>query len=189
MESNLDNYSFLNAIILLKTMNIRKAQLSDLYQLAVLKQQVWISTYATEGICEDFSRYVLSEFALNNVEKSICDTKQELSVATIDDNIVGCAELSLLPDQPIPEAEPCPELKVLYILEKFQRSGIGKKLLTNSIHTAKQMGFKNIWLSAYYKNTKAIEFYTKNNFRHIGDTNFILGKQKYKNLILLKKIS
>ncbi len=40
---------------------IRKALQSDASRLAVLKQQVWISTYATGGISDVFAKYVQSE--------------------------------------------------------------------------------------------------------------------------------
>ncbi len=48
---------------------IREVKPADLKNLAVLKQQVWISTYATEGIIEEYSSYVLSEFSIEKCEK------------------------------------------------------------------------------------------------------------------------
>lgn len=61
---------------------IRVAKKSDINSLAVLKQQVWISTYAIEGLTEQFSDYVLSEYSVKNIRKSIIDKNKLTFVAT-----------------------------------------------------------------------------------------------------------
>lgn len=167
---------------------IRKARSIDLKNLAVLKQQVWISTYATEGLIEDFSSYVLSEFSIENEKKSLTDKNKLILVATINNCVVGCAEILLSPECPIASVEPCIEISTLYILERFQGVGIGSQLLTESIKAIEQLNYNKVWLTVYFKNLEAIEFYTKQNFTHIGDIDFVLGKNSYKNFIMLKDI-
>lgn len=167
---------------------IRKAKPTDLKNLAVLKQQVWISTYATEGLIEEFSDYVLSEYSLKNVRRAISDKQKLILIATIHEFVIGCAEILLTPQSPIESVEPCIEISTLYILERFQGMGIGKKLLVECINEIKQLEYNKAWLTVYHKNYKAIEFYTSQNFNNIGETDFILGKDKHKNLIYLKSI-
>lgn len=167
---------------------IRRAELTDLENLSVLKQQVWISTYATEGLTEEFSRYVLSEYSLENERKSITDKNKQILVATINECMVGCSEVLLSPKKPTNLVEPCLEISTLYILERFQGIGVGKQLLTECIKNIEQMHFDKVWLTVYFKNEKAIEFYTSQNFNCIGDTDFPLGDNKYKNYIMLKNI-
>ncbi|WP_282037954.1 GNAT family N-acetyltransferase [Saccharicrinis aurantiacus] len=167
---------------------IRKAKLSDINNLAVLKQQVWISTYATEGLLDEFSRYVLSEYSVGNVKQSIQNTDSMTLLANYKNCLVGCVEIILLPQRPIKEIEPCIEISTFYILEEFQNKGIGKKLLAECLKSIKGMNFDKIWLTVYYKNQKAIEFYSRQKFSLIGETDFVLGNDKHKNYIMLKQI-
>lgn len=167
---------------------IRKVKPTDLINLIVLKQQVWISTYATEGIIEEYSSYVLSEFSIESVGKSIIDKNKLTIIATDEDRIIGCAEILLEPVSPNPSIEPCPEITTLYVLERFQGLGVGKQLLTECIKFIKEMNFEKTWLTVYSRNEKAIRFYDKQNFIQIGETDFQLGESKYKNHIMMKKI-
>lgn len=168
---------------------IRKAELNDLNNLAVLKQQVWISTYATEGLVEKFSSYVLSEYSVDSVRKSITDKKKLTLIATYNNALVGCVEILLTPQCPIKDIEPCIEISTFYILERFQGLGIGKKLLIECLDQIKQMNQHNVWLTVYYKNQNAIDFYLKQNFNHIGEMDFLLGEEKHKNYIMIKNIN
>jgi len=167
---------------------IRKAELSDSNNLAVLKQQVWISTYATEGLIEEFSSYVLSEYSVENVRKSIADKNKLTLLAVNNECVIGCVEIFLFPQCPISSVPPCIEISSFYILERFQGAGIGKKLLAECLKEIKRLNHSKVWLTVYYKNQKAIEFYSRQNFTHIGETDFLLGKDKHKNYIMIRNV-
>ncbi|TVQ07590.1 MAG: GNAT family N-acetyltransferase [Bacteroidetes bacterium] len=167
---------------------IREAKKSDINNLAVLKQQVWISTYADEGVTAQFSEYVLSEYSIENIRKSISDKSKLTLIAIYDKGIVGCVEILLSPQSPVNAIEPCMEISTFYILERFQGLGIGKKLLQECFKVITRLNHYKVWLTVYYKNQKAIDFYAKQNFTVIGETFFLLGKDKHKNLIMLRNI-
>lgn len=167
---------------------IRKAELRDINNLAVLKQQVWISTYATEGLIAEFSSYVLSEYSVENIKMSIENKKSMTLVAICNNCLVGCVEILLAPQSPIDDIEPCIEITTLYILERFQNKGIGKTLLNESLKIIESLQHNKMWLSVYYKNERAIDFYQRQNFTRIGEIDFRLGKEKYKNYLMIRNI-
>lgn len=167
---------------------IRNAEVSDINNLTVLKQQVWISTYATEGLVDEYSSYVLSEYSIENVKRSVENINSITLVAVCNNCLVGCVEILLTPKSPIEKVEPCIEITTLYILERFQNKGIGKKLLNETIKTIEKLNHKKMWLSVYYKNKKAIDFYKRHYFTQIGEIDFHLGKDKYKNYLMIRNI-
>ena len=167
---------------------IRKAKPTDAKNLAVLKQQVWVSTYATEGLIDEISAYVIAEYSLEKVEKWIADQNKWIFIVTLNEGVVGCAEISLLPQSPIDKVEPCPEISSLYILEKFQGKGIGKQLLTACVKKTELLGYNKAWLSVYHKNEKAMKFYKQQGWGCIGEIDFQLDKNKYKNYVMLKNL-
>jgi len=50
------------------------------------------------------------------------------------------------------------------------------------------MDFKIVWLTVYYKNERAINFYVKNRFKEAGNTYFEMGGNRYENKVMVRKI-
>ncbi len=167
---------------------IRKALQSDASRLAVLKQQVWISTYATGGISDVFAKYVQSEYSLAKVSEALADNEILILLACDNGCLVGCAELRLVLERPADSVAAGYEITTLYILENFQGQGIGKQLLSECIRQVKMLGGSNVWLTVYYNNPKAIEFYRRQRFSYVGDADFILKGERHKNYIMQKEM-
>jgi ribosomal protein S18 acetylase RimI-like enzyme len=169
-------------------LKIRKATIQDVHNLTILKQQVWISTYATEGIIDDFSKYVHTNYSLEKTQLAINDTSKICLIAETDNALIACVEIKLNPKCPIQKYNNSPEINEFYILERFQGKGIGKQILDVCFKTIKSLSYNSVWLTVYHKNKKAIDFYKKHSFINIGETNFILNQEKHKNYILFKHI-
>jgi len=167
--------------------SIRKANLSDAANLSVLKQQVWIATYATQGIRNEFSEYVLSEFTLENTASIINNENQAVLIAERNNHIIGCAEIKFGTKCPNSSID-SPEITVLYVLDCFIGKGIGKQLLDGAILYLKQRNKSNCWLTVFHENERAIKFYTKNNFKERGSTYFEMDGNKYENKIMFLEI-
>ena len=168
--------------------NIRQATLADAKNLTILKQQVWVATYAVEGIKKEFSDYLLKEFTLEKTEKSIQNTLNITLLAEINGHLTGCIEISTCTKCPVPSADGLPEITFLYVLEAFTGKGVGKMLLNEALKTIKELNFSTTWLTAYYKNTRALAFYQKHGFNPIGITFFEMGDNRYENKIMLCQI-
>ncbi|MHC1774464.1 MAG: N-acetyltransferase family protein [Lentimicrobium sp.] len=169
-------------------LSIRQAEPGDVPNLTVLKQQVWIATYATEGIRTEFSRYVLDEFTEENTRRQIEDERKLILIAEINEHLLGCIELAFNEVCPA-GAVSGPEIAVLYVLERFCGKGIGKALLDQAVMKLKNAGYTNAWLTVYYKNENAIGFYKRQHFTEVGKTFFNLGENQYENKVMMLGIS
>lgn len=167
---------------------IRKAELKDAENLTVLKQQVWIATYAVEGIRTEFSSYVLSAFTTENIKKTMLDSDYVTLVAEIDNHIIGCVEVKLHPEVVIIAVKDLPEITVLYVLERFCGLGIGQKLMNAAFDVVKEKGFTSTWLSVLYSNERALNFYRKNYFEDVDKIYFEMGGNRYENRVMLRNL-
>jgi ribosomal protein S18 acetylase RimI-like enzyme len=171
----------------MNSINLRLANLDDVTNLVVLKQQVWVSTYAIEGIQKEYSVYLLDIFTLEN-EKAILEDQHKFTlIAEFKGHLIGCAEVNLNPSESIPQIENIPEISRLYVLERFCGKGIGKMLLNETISALKKINYNGVWLSAYHKNQRAINFYKQNGFNDIGKLLFDMNGNKYENRILINE--
>lgn len=166
---------------------IRRAELSDVANLAVLKQQVWIATYAVQGIRTEFSNYVLSEFTMQKVSRSITDDNRVTFIAEIDNHCIGCIEIALNTECPVASVK-APEITILYVLERFLGRGIGKMLLDEASDALKRMNIDAVWLTVYYLNERAISFYEHNGFIEIGKAYFEMDGNRYENKVMVHDI-
>jgi putative acetyltransferase len=63
--------------------------------------------------------------------------------------------------------EGCAELVKFYLLQAWRGKGIGRRLMEKCFESAKQLGFKQLYLESLPELDKAVSMYLKSGFRHI----------------------
>jgi ribosomal protein S18 acetylase RimI-like enzyme len=163
---------------------IRNGEPSDAGNLAALAIQVWLHTYATEGISTAISRYVLSEFTDERFTTILSQESSVILVAEIDGHLVGYALLDI--GARCPSGDSAVELATLYVQEHFTREGIGSALLACCRNVAhKRTGSGRIWLTVNARNEPAIAFYRKHGFIRTGTDWFELGGERHENHLMV----
>ncbi len=160
-------------------MIIREIEKKDIRNLVALSIQVWLHTYAIEGIRKEISNFVLDHFTESNFEAVLDSTEEKLFVAIIDNHLVGYIRINL--NAQSKEATGY-EIVTFYVQEHFQNKGVGKGLL----NFVWDLYHSNCWLTTWIHNTPAISIYKHLGFREVGYTYFDLDNEKHKNLILAK---
>ena len=157
---------------------IRKANSGDCLNLAALSLQVWLHTYANEGIRDKISQYVLSTFTEYHFRQLLIKSNIEIWLYIKNDHLVGFIAIDL--DATFKDSVNGFEIMTLYVSVHFQGQGIGRKLLqyVNAEHGS------NYWLSTWVKNYKAISFYHDLGFEVIGELSFELEGELHSNPVL-----
>lgn len=165
--------------------DIRRAVAADANCLAALAIQVWLHTYATEGIRPALANYVLNAFTAQHFTELVDDPSSVLLVAEVQQHLVAYALLS--------QDAPCPssvqgnvELATLYVQAHFAGTGLGSTLLKHSQDWLRQGDPQaRLWLSVWAHNPRAISFYRKHQFTQVGTAQFEFGGEQHENLVLL----
>jgi putative acetyltransferase len=84
-------------------------------------------------------------------------------IAESEGRIVGGCGIYPTPDLP----EGCAELVKFYLLPELRGKGIGKILMDKAFESARQMGYRQIYLESMPELSKAIGMYQKSGFRFI----------------------
>ena len=165
-------------------MRVRLGEREDAEMLTALAIQVWLQTYATEGISSVIARYVLSEFAPERFAELLAESSSGVFVAERDGNLLGYAVVRASAICPIPSisgAEPV----TLYVQEPFFGKGVGALLLKRVELWAAERMRAPIWLTTNARNGRAIAFYAKHGYTKVGTTFFELGNEKHENVVLV----
>lgn len=170
----------------MKNIKIRRATKEDVLNLSVLKKQVFISTYAIDGIRKDFSEYITSEFSEENLQENLKDENRIVLVAEQNDFLIGCAEIEIN-NRCNETKDNSPELTVLYVFEHAKGKGIGYRLITECESIVKRLNYPGLWLTVYHQNFNAIQFYNRQQYKDIGQWFFEMGGEKHENRIMFKR--
>lgn len=165
---------------------IREAKLKDITNIVVVKQQVWIDTYATDGVRSEFSEYVINEFTVDNEEALFNNPDIFTLVAEYNNHIVGLLQLNYSAEAPV-SGVTYPEITVLYVLRRFCRQGIGVRLQNEAEKILKESGRGGYWLSVYSGNESAIRFYLREGHSDAGHIYFKMDGNSYENRIMVKQ--
>jgi ribosomal protein S18 acetylase RimI-like enzyme len=76
------------------------------------------------------------------------------------------------------------EVKRVYVLGRFQRTGLGRSLMQLARAEASRRGGRRLLLGVYSKNDRAIGFYHREGFAAVGTRTFQVGQHQYQDLIL-----
>ncbi len=165
-------------------MVIRKARDSDAARIAVLATQVWLHTYAIEGISAEIADYTRSELTPDKYLAIQNDALAHIWVAERGAHIIGFAVLNM--------GVPCPsrastlaELQTLYVQAHFVGQGVGRQLLSVAEKTAFDLAGMPLWLTVNAHNAQAIGFYLRQGYTKHGVAEFVLGDQRHENLVLI----
>ena len=168
--------------------HLRAASSADAQNLASLATQVFLHTYATEGISRVISGHVMEMFTPERFSALIADPMATVWVVERHAHLIGFAVVMLntpCPDEPRSTAE----LATLYVQEHFIGKGVGSALLARATAFAAERTSAPLWLTVNAANAPAIAFYARRGLRKIGVAWFQLGDAKHENLVLISALA
>lgn len=83
-----------------------------------------------------------------------------LWVAESGNHLLGCC--GVYPTNGLPED--CAELMKFYVLQHARGTGVGRQLMLKSIHSAKEMGYKQLYIESLPHYARAVSIYEKQGF-------------------------
>ncbi len=136
----------------------------------------------------DLIKYIDEAFSVSKTKQDLNNTKHLFYIIYADDLPVGYAKLVVgAMHESVASQNNC-RLERIYILNEFIPLKIGQQLLTFVEEKAKALQLDTMWLSVYIKNKRAIRFYERNEFKNVGELNFLVNGKEYENIVFSKKI-
>jgi GNAT superfamily N-acetyltransferase len=155
-------------------------------KLALVGAASFLETFAGFLPGEDILAHCRNQHSAAKNAAMLADVETHACLAEVKDAPVGYAVVRP-PDLPVQLAPDDFELKRIYLLHRFQGSGIGAALMEWSVEKARSLGKRRLLLGVNAEN-KAIEFYRRQGFEDAGTRRFQVGNTLCDDLILAKKI-
>ena len=157
---------------------VRAAEIRDCNRLTALSLQVWLDTYAMDGINDEIAAYVLSLFTPKKFETILTDDTYRALVYTENGCLRGYVLINL--NSRFKGEKNGFEIDKLYVQEPFQGRGIGRALL----EAVKKRFGSPFWLYTWVRN-RSIGFYKHYGFRDIGRYDLHFKSRTVENRVLV----
>ncbi|MFC4160998.1 GNAT family N-acetyltransferase [Chitinimonas lacunae] len=168
--------------------SLREGKPADALCLGVLAMQVFLDTYATEGIRPDLAREALQHYGPAAFAARLADPSLCFILAERHGHLLGFAEVQATAAAATAQSMAGVELIRLYIQRHAQRQGLGQALLRAAEQLARVRKSPNLWLTAWVGNRNACDFYTAQGYREAGMTEYVFEGQAYLNRIYMKEL-
>ena len=151
--------------------------------------QVFLDTYATEGIRAEIAREVMSSYSQAAFAKAIVNTGGHIAVAEVKSNMVGFAQVTFGAPHELAPSGTQAELLRLYVQEPFTGAKVGTQLLSQAEHVASVAGANVLWLTPWVHNHRALAFYARRGYSDYGLTYFTFEGESHENRVLAKALA
>jgi len=163
----------------------RDATPADWAALDGMAQASWLETFGHSCSAEDLALYLGQAFGpAGQLRRDLSDPESRFRVALDGDVIAGFAKLT---PASLDEVESGPgdrQLAQLYVLSLWQGTGVAASLMDWAIATARADGAQALFLTVWEENARALRFYARYGFVHVGDHDFPVGNQIDRDLIM-----
>ena len=166
----------------------RPAVPADALCLGVLALQVFLDTYARQGIRPALAREALERGSRESFEALIADPLECVLVAERAGHLVGFAHLRAATPHAQVGDPTAAELCRLYVQEPFTGRGVGRALLREAERAAAARGAGTLWLTAWDGNARALAFYPRQGYAHVGDTLYTFEGESYGNFLFARRL-
>ncbi len=164
---------------------IRKARVTDCKNLAALSIQVWLNTYARDGLNDVVTDYVLNTFTQQYFKEKLSQPSYQLYVYVENDHLLGFVAVDLCSfcKGDVGGKNSGYEVETLYVQNRQQGKGVGRALLE---YISAQHD-DCYWLTTWVGNVEGLGFYRHIGFEDIGVSYFELDGQQHENRVLMYK--
>lgn len=170
-------------------LRIRPASVDDVDAVVEIGARTFRDTFVHDNDPDDLDLYVTSSFAPDKIAAELADPSSVFHLAYLEGDVVGYTKLRL---GEVPECVHGPnpvELERIYLDQRVVGKGLGAALLRFCLETAREKGFKTLWLGVWEHNHRALAFYRKWGFMEVGSHEFVVGTDPQTDLIMERTLT
>ncbi len=169
---------------MIREISFRDCHVGDEKVLSLVGQASFLEAFAGILPGQDILLHCQNQHSPEKYLSYLSDGFSKIWIAELNGAPVGYLVLTK-PDLPLEGITDSDlEVKRIYLLNRFQGSGLGKRLMNASRDYAQSEGYKRLLLGVYAQNQDAIAFYIKIGYQVVGTRQFNVGQNIYDDLIL-----
>ena len=159
--------------------------IDDVKLLQKLSVQTFIETFGAQNSEADMQEYLNNQMSTSQLKKELEHAHSNFYFAYYKDRLAGYLKLNFESAQRETVGTGTAfEVERIYLLNDFQRQGLGKVLFEKAVALGKEKGYRKLWLGVWEHNTPALAFYKKLGLTVFDKHTFVLGSDSQTDLML-----
>lgn len=167
---------------------IRKCTVEDSKLIQQLGRQTYFETFEAYNTEANMRDYLDAAFNEENMKAELENPHSEFYVAEQNGVAVAYLKINQYDAQTEPMEDTDLEIERIYVLQAYQKYGVGKQLYQRALERAHALGKSRIWLGVWEHNHNALAFYSKIGFERIGQHSFFMGDDEQIDYIMVKQL-
>ncbi len=171
---------------------VRRAQVNDAQALAELARQTFIDTYSDLNDLEDIRLHCEKNFGIAQQSAEIINPDYAVILIWQQQELIAFAQVV---KRPAPDSVQLSEpehtaiaLFRYYVKKEWHGKGVAQILMQAAEQTAREFGATHLWLGMWEHNARALTFYKKVGFQHVGWVDYHFGSKVERDYVLLKAL-
>ncbi|MFC4353766.1 GNAT family N-acetyltransferase [Chryseomicrobium palamuruense] len=170
------------------TFTIRKCTVEDSKLIQQLGRQTYFETFEAYNTEANMRDYLDAAFAEGKIQSELEHPQSEFYVAESEGVPAAYLKINQYDAQTEPMEDTDLEIERIYVLQAFQKHGLGKQLYLKALERAEVHEKGRIWLGVWENNHNALAFYQKMGFKRIGQHSFFMGDDEQIDYIMVKTL-
>lgn len=169
-------------------LTIRKAGGADAALIAEFSRQTFYETFAAYNSAGNMEKFMSGQFSRELLMKEVTAPGNIFLLAYYGKELVGYARLRENNNPPELAGLRTLEIARIYAAGEHIGKGVGKALLLECFHIARQKNITTIWLGVWEHNQRAIGFYNQWGFEKFSTHIFMLGDDPQTDWLMKKEL-
>lgn len=153
---------------------LRRLTTADAGLLSEIGGITLIQSHGHSAPAEVMQAYREKAFSPDACRAELADERNVFHAAFYQDRPAGYSKIIFDSPHPAVPLQPVTKLERLYLLNEFFSLKLGHRLLAQAIELSTAYGDQGMWLNVWKGNGRAIRFYEKQNFKTVGESEFVL---------------
>jgi GNAT superfamily N-acetyltransferase len=167
---------------------VRRATVADAAMLAELGARTFVDSFGADNAPEDMSAYISAAFNPERQARELSEPGSTFLILELEERAVGYAHVRSGAAPPAVDASRPVELVRLYVSRDRIGTGGGARLMRECLELAAAEGRDAMWLGVWERNERAVRFYRKWGFSHVGSHTFQLGGDRQTDWLMAKRM-
>jgi ribosomal protein S18 acetylase RimI-like enzyme len=164
---------------------ILHATMADAQALSALSAAVFPLGCPANTPPEDLADYINREHTPERYYAMLQDDRFTILIAKVAGNSAGLALLAQAVAPPQMQSPSTLELRRFYVDPQYHGRGVANVLMQEVLAVVTSRCETTLWLSAFSGNGRAIAFYRRWGFRIAGEHDFIVGKDRQRDYLMV----
>jgi ribosomal protein S18 acetylase RimI-like enzyme len=168
--------------------SIRRAEPGDAAALAAFASRTFRETFEPDNSAENMALYLAAHYGPERQGAEIRDPGIVTLVAEDGRRLAGYSQLHEGPAPDCVPGEAPIEIRRFYVDRNWQGRGVAQTLMMASLETALERGARTVWLAVWERNLRAQAFYRKCGFEDCGAQEFVLGRDRQTDRVMVRAL-